>query len=140
MAMISFDFFPHFDLPKHKALACSEGRNHVNGRFRPLLLVGAPRSLAVNGDHFPPRSGQRRNPGDETTLKLPGVERGENIAQVIMRRRSIAKGQKPAQKSELCFPEQRDVGDRFRPAQNREQTQQQHFAEWITNLASLTRM
>ena len=39
-------------LPEHHALARGEGRDDMNGLVRPLLPVGAPHRLAVDGDHL----------------------------------------------------------------------------------------
>src|SRR3954453_109404 len=102
-------FLRHLDLPEHEALARREGRDHVDGRLAARLLAGAARGLAVNGDHLGWRSDQRGDPGDEATLERLGVTRGEDVAQVIVRRRPIAKRPETAQQRELLRPEPGDI-------------------------------
>ena len=69
-----------------------------------------------------------------------GVERGKNIAEVIVRRRAVAKRPEPAQKPNLLVAEAGNIDDGFRPGQNRQQAQQQHFVERIRYLATLPRV
>ena len=64
-----------------------------------------------------------------------GVERGENIAQMIVRGRAVAIGPEPAQQIELLLAKAGDVGEGLRPRQHREQAQQQDFIERINDLA-----
>jgi hypothetical protein len=64
-------------------------------------------------------------------LELFGVQGGEDIAEMIVRRRAIAE---PAQKVQLLVPESSDVHEGFRPRQHR---QKQHLVERIHHLAPL---
>ena len=79
--------------------------------------------------------GQRRHPGDEAALERLGVERGENVAEMIMRRRAVRERPEPAQQLELLLAEPRDVGERLRAGQNRQQAQEQDLIERIDHLA-----
>ena len=63
------------------------------------------------------------DPGDEAALELLGIERGEDIAEVIVRRRTIAERPEAAQKRELLVAEAGDIGEGFRPRQHRQQAQ-----------------
>ena len=106
MATISLDLFRHFDLSEHEALTRREGGDHVDRRFRAFLLVGAAQRLAIDGNHIRRRAGQRGHPGDEAVLELLGVESGKNVAELIVRGRTVAKRPKPAQKAELLLAKQ----------------------------------
>src|SRR5262245_61394010 len=50
-------FLRHFDLAQHEALARREGGNHMDRRFRTLLLERSSGSLAINGDDVSRRAG-----------------------------------------------------------------------------------
>jgi hypothetical protein len=110
--------------------------------LRALLLMGAAHRLAIDGDDLGWRLGQRRDPGDEAALERLRIERGENIAQMIMCGRAVAighpsTGSGPAQEIELLFAETGDVGKRLGPRQNREPAQEQDFIAWIGDLSGL---
>src|SRR5215468_11657028 len=93
----------HLDLPKHQSLARRERRNHVDRLLRTLL--GSARRLAVDGDHIGWHTGQRRHPRYEASLELLGVERRQNVAEVIVGRRSVAKRAEPPQQLEFLLAE-----------------------------------
>ena len=83
-------FFPDLDLTENEPLARGESRHDVDralGVFLPLgsLRTGPARGLAVDGDHFGRNSGLRRHPGDKATPEWLGVERGQDVAQVVVR-------------------------------------------------------
>src|SRR5215470_6728340 len=78
----------HLDLAKHQSLARRERRNHVDRLLRTLLR--SARRLAVDGDHIGWHTGQRRHPRYEASLELLGVERRQNVAEVVVGRRSVA--------------------------------------------------
>ncbi len=61
------------------------------------------------------RPGKRGNPRPEAAPEFFRVERGKNIAEVIMRGRSIAKRPEPAQETDLLLAEPRDVDKRLPP-------------------------
>src|SRR6202040_1688838 len=86
------------------------------------------------------RPGESGHPGNEAALEVLGVEGGEDIAKVIMRRRSIGKPPEATQQRELLGAEAGDVDEGLRPGQHREQTQQQHLLERVRNLATLARV
>ena len=69
-----------------------ESRDHVDGCLGILFTVRAAHGLAVDGDDFHRRLGQRRYPVDKAPLERRRVERGENLAQPVMRWRAVGKG------------------------------------------------
>ena len=72
---------------------------------------------------------QRRNAAE--------FERGENVAQMIMRRSSVLERPEPAQERQLLLTEPRDFGERFAARQNRQKAQEQDFVERIDHLPGL---
>src|ERR1019366_10352663 len=94
----------------------------------------------IDGDDAGRCSRHRCDPSSEALLELPGVERGKNIAQMIVRGRPVTKRPEPAQEFEFHLTEQRDVDKGFRSRENREQTQQQDFVQRIKHLAALARI
>ena len=102
-------------LPEHHALARGEGRDDMDGVFGPLLLVGAPHRLAVDGDHFRRRLRQRRRPRHKTALERDRIEPGEDDAQLVVRGRAVREELKSSKKLQLGPPEARHVGHRLRP-------------------------
>jgi hypothetical protein len=114
--------FRDFDLSEHEALTRRKCRHHVDRGFGASLLVGAAQRLAIDGNHIGRRAGQRSHPGHEALLELVGVESGKNVAELIVRGRTVAKRPKPAQKAEFLLAKQGNIDERFRSAQYREQT------------------
>jgi len=112
----------------------------LGGGFGAFFLKGAAQRLAVDGDQIRRRAGHCRHPSHEAALEGRGVERGKNIAEVVVGRRSVAKRPEPAQKVDLLLAEPGDIDERLRSAQHRQQTQQQHLGERIDNLAGLARV
>lgn len=106
----------HVDLTEHQALAGGEGRDHVDGGLGAGLLIGAPRGLAVDRDHLGRRAGQRA-----TQQRWLDVERGEDVAEMIVRRRPVAKRPEPAQQLQLLLAEAGDIDEGLRPSQHGEQ-------------------
>jgi hypothetical protein len=107
------------------------------------LRLSAGRSgaaLAIDGDHIGRRAGQRCHPGNEAALKGLGIERRKDIAKVIVRGRSVTERPKPTQKINLLLAEPRNIHERLRSAQNREQTQQQYLVQRIGDFATLARV
>ena len=85
-------------------------------------------------------SGRLRDPSGEATPKGLGVERGEDVAQMIVRRRAVFEGQKPLQKRQLGSAETGDVGEAVRAGDHRQQAKQQYLVERISDLAALPRV
>jgi hypothetical protein len=56
-------------------------------------------------------------------LEFLGVERGEDVAQLVMRRRAIRERSEPAQKRALLRPEAGDFHEALGPRQHRQQAQ-----------------
>jgi hypothetical protein len=73
-------------------------------------------------------------------LELVGVQCGEDVAEVIMRRRAILEWAKPAEQRELLCSEKRDLGEAFRAGQHGEQAQKQDLVERISHFAALARI
>src|SRR5580693_942915 len=76
-----------------------------------------------------PRSAPR--PSNEAALEVLGVERREDVAEVIVQRRAIAKWPEPAQKRQLLGAEAGDIDQGLHRGQYREQAHQQHLVEQI---------
>jgi hypothetical protein len=66
-----------------------------------------------------------------------GVQGCEDITEVIVRRRPVAKWPEPAQKRESRAAEAGDVDEGLRSGQHSEETLVQHFVERIDHLRSL---
>jgi len=130
-------FVRHFDLAEHEALARRESGHHVDCGFSASLVGGAARRLAVDGDHICRHANQLGDPGDEATLEFRSVERRENIAEMVVRRRSVPERQEPAKKLDLLLAESRDIDEGLRSGKHSEQAQQQHIFERIDHLAAL---
>ena len=81
----------------------------MDRRFSASLVGGAARRLAVDDDHIRRHADQLGDPGGEAPLEFGGVERRENIAEVVVRRRPITKRQEPAKKLNLLLAEPRDI-------------------------------
>ena len=109
----------------------------MDGRFLALFLIGSTHRLAVDRDHPGRSAGQRRHPGDEALLELLRIERGEDVAKMIMRWRSLGERPEPAQKLALLGPEAGDLDEAVGSRQNRQQAQQQHLVERVDHLAAL---
>jgi len=101
--------------------------------FEPDLRAG----LAVDGDHFGRNSGLRRDPGDKATLEWLRVERGQDVAQVVVRRRPVLERPEASEKRQLQSAEPGYVRNRLRPGDDGKQAQQQNLIERIFHLAPL---
>jgi hypothetical protein len=77
------------------------------------------------------------DPIDKAALERLSVQRGEDIAQRVMRRRPIHKGQKPTQQIQLLLPKPRDACEAIRAGKHRKQRKKQHLVKRIDNLPSL---
>jgi hypothetical protein len=137
IAMISLDFSATWTA---RGAGAPRRPSHVDRGFRAFLLVGAPQGLAIEGDHISRRPGQCSDPSDEAALEFLGVERREDVAQVIMRGSTVAKWPEPTQKIKLLLVEPGNVDERLGSRQHREQTQKQDLLERIEHLAGLARV
>ncbi len=61
----------------------------------------------------------RRHPGHEATPEALSVERGEDIAEMIVARRPVGEGTETAQQAKLLLAKPRNVGETLRARQNR---------------------
>jgi hypothetical protein len=107
------------------------------GSFFFLEVFEPAHRLAIDGDHFGRNPRLRSDPGDEATLERLGGERGQDVAQVVVRRRSVREGSEASEKGQLMPAEPGYVGDRLRPGDDGEQAQQQNLIERIFDLAAL---
>ena len=76
--------------------------------------------------------------GHEAKLEGAGVERGEDIAEMIVGGRTVHIGPKPPQQFDLALAKPRHVGERLRPRENRQKNQEKHFRQRIIHFAGLT--
>ncbi len=65
------------------------------------------------------------------------VERGENVAEVVVRRRPVCERPEATQQVEFLLAESRDIGEGLRPGQHGEQAQEQDLVERIDDLPGL---
>jgi hypothetical protein len=79
----------------------------------------------------------RRDPRDEATLEGLGVERGQNVAQGIVRGRTVLEPPQAFQERQFHSAKPGDIGDRLRPGHHSQKAEQQNFVERIFNLAGL---
>ena len=133
-------FLRHLGLAEHQALPARPGRDHVDRRLGPALLIGAPQRLAVDGDDVGAELGERADPGDEAALELLGIERREQVAQLVVRRRAVLERPEAAQKLKLLLAELGDLHPALGGGQHGHQAQQQHLVERIPHLAGLARV
>src|SRR6202162_3734382 len=137
MAMISLDLSATLTWPSPRRWRAAKADTMWIAAFAPYLVGrGAPRPAGA-GDHIRRHPDQLGDPGDEATLEFRGVERRENVAEVVVRRRSIAERQKPAQKRDLLLAEPCNIDEGFRPGEHCEQAQQQHLFERVDHLTAL---
>src|ERR1700685_3924376 len=90
MAMISLDLSATLTWPSTRRWRAAKADTMWIAAFAPYLVGGAAQRLAVDGDHIRRHPDQLGDPGDEATPEFRGVERRENVAEVVVRRRSIA--------------------------------------------------
>jgi hypothetical protein len=98
------------------------------------LILSLPKD---NGDGRCRNANPRGNPCNKTALKRIRVERGQYVAQMIMRGRAMRKRQEAAQKPDLLLAKPGNVTNRLRPRQNRRQTQKKNLIQGIHHLAAL---
>ena len=130
----------NLDLSQRQALTSSEGRNHMDRCLGASLLKGTSQRLAINGHDLGWNSRQRGHPGYKTALKLFGIQRGKDVAQMVMGGRSMLKSQKPAQKIELFLAKPGNIDDGLCASQDCQQAQQQNLVERVHHLAALSRI
>ena len=101
----------HLDLTEHQTLTRREGRDHMDGgrAFRPVMRTA--QRLAVDGNHTLWQAGDCANPGGETMLEHLCIERRQDIAEVVVGRRSILERREPTQHIQPLGTEERDRGD-----------------------------
>jgi len=101
-------------------------------RIRPLLAAaGAPRGIAVDGDHLLRQADEPVGPGHETAPESHRIKHGKDVPEPIMARRI---------KRQLLLPESGDVGKPVRSGKHRDQAREQDPVEPIDHLALLARV
>src|SRR5580693_1826731 len=138
MAMISLDLSATLTWPSTRRWRAAKADTMWIAAFAPFLWA-EPRNVLPTM-HIRRHPDQLGDPGDEATLEFRVVERRENVAEVVVRRRSIAERQKPAQKRDLLLAEPCNIDEGFRPGEHCEQAQQQHLFERVDHLAALPRV
>jgi len=107
--------------------------NRSGGRSCPPPSQGQ----AVDGDHALRYSGDRRHPGGEAALELFGIQRGQDIAEVIVRGRAVAERAEAAEQIPLFHPEDGNIGDGLGARQHGEQAEEKDLLKRVTHFASL---
>ena len=126
------------DLSQHKALTRRKRRHDMGSGLSLRLRAGTALGLAINGDRLDRRADQRRDPGDEATLERLRVETGEDVAEMVMRRRAVFEQLEPAKKYQFRLAKLRDGGDRLRARDHSRKAEKKNFVQGITDLAALT--
>src|ERR1700690_4153629 len=111
----------------------------MNGGFSSLSARSAHR-LAVDRHHALRNADQRGDPGHEAALEVLRVERGEDVAEMVVRWRTVEEWPEASQKLQFHVAKPGDIDEGFGPGQHREQRQQEHLIERIRDLAALTRI
>jgi hypothetical protein len=132
--------FRHLHLTQHEALTGGERGDHVDRRVAAVLSTGPPQGLAVDGKHPLRRSGQCRDPGDEASLELLGVEHRQDVAEMVVRWCAVLERTEATQKLAFLAAEQGDIDKCLGPGQHGEQAEQQDLVERVGHLALLARV
>ena len=95
--MISLDFSPTLTWPRPRRWRAAKTETMLIGRTLGVFLLGGLRTgpthrLAIDGDHFGRSPRLRSDPGDKATPERLAVERSPDVAQVVVRQRSVRKG------------------------------------------------
>ena len=137
MATISFDFSFTFVCASTRRCRAAKAETIWIGALDFALAPDRRTGLAIDGDDFDRRLGQRGDPIDEAALVCLGVQRGEDVAQRVMRRCPIGKRQKPTQQPQFLLPEPRDACEAIRAGKHRKQRKKQHLIKGIDDLSPL---
>lgn len=79
-------------------------------------------------------------PCHEAALKLLGLQRSENISEMIVRWCAVLERSKPAQQVDLLLTKPGDAGEALGPYQHGRQAQEQNLIERIGRLAELAQV
>ena len=101
--------FSDLDLAENETLARGESRDDVDRTLGVFLLLGGLRTgpshrLAIDGDDFGRYPRLRCDPGDKATPERLAVERGRDVAQVVVRQHSVRKGSEASEKASFSLP------------------------------------
>src|SRR5450432_362288 len=130
-------FFGYLDLTEHETLTRGEGRYHVDRRLAFVFETGPARRLAVDRDDALRYSGDRCDPGCEAALELSGVQHGQDVAEMIVRRRAVTERTEAAEQVQLLHAKDGYLGDGLRPGQYREQAEKKDLLQRIAHLSLL---
>jgi hypothetical protein len=112
----------------------------MDRRFPPGPVEGTPQGLAVHRHDPRHRRRQGGGPGEKALLERLLVERREDQAKLVVRRRAVGKGQETPQKVQLPLPEKRHPNPALGRTRNRAQRQQQNLVQRVENLRPLARV
>ncbi len=99
-------FLADLGLRQHEPLAAGEGGGDRTDGLLGAFHARPLRGLAVDGDRLEPRFRQRRDPSRKTAPEGCGIERGEDVAEMIVARRPVGERQEPAKKVEFFWPDE----------------------------------
>ena len=97
----------------------------------PDLIRGTTKRLAVDRHHPAHRLCEALHSGDETTLKLLGVQSGEHDAGLVMRWHTMSERQKAAQERQTLLAIEGDFDPAIGATDDGAQTQQQDLLQRI---------
>src|SRR6516165_1222864 len=140
MAMISLDFSATLTWPSTSRWRAAKAETMWMAALAPFFWTGTADRLAVDGDHVGRRPGQSCRPSDEAALEPLRVERGQDVAQMVVGRCAVAKRPEASQKRNLLLSKARYVDDGFSASKDCHQAQQQHFIERVDHFPALTRV
>src|ERR1700748_2522081 len=111
MAMISLDFSATWTGPRTRRWRAAKA-DTMWIAARPLLLDRREvlPSIAITPSGM---LGQGPDPGGKAGLELPGIQRGQNIAQMVVRRSAGREGAEASQQRQLFLPKHHRENDRL---------------------------
>ena len=141
MATISLDFSATLTWPSTRRWRAAKAETMWMAALAPFFWWDRREvlpSMAITPAGAP---GQRGNPGNKAALELLGVERREDIAQVVVRGRAIAETAGTGAATSSFFSPKRAISTKVSaPASTASRAQQQHLVERIHHLAGLARI
>src|SRR6476660_4891907 len=111
MAMISLDFAATWTCPRTRRWRAAKA-DTMWIAARPLLLDRREvlPSIAITPSGMPVRA---LTQAAKQVWNWPGIQRGQNIAQMVVRRSAGREGAEASQQRQLFLPKQGDVNDRL---------------------------
>ena len=124
-------------LTEHNALARGPGRDQVQRGLALSLVMAAPRSLTVDGDHVASGLAQRVYPRRKAGLETLRRQRVDGVIEGVVRGNTFRKRQKAAQKIKRPVTSAFHLNKILSPRHGRAQHNQKHFLQWVANLPRL---